>query len=234
MKRSNLVLLLVTFVLIPLTLYFGTKLSGRWYYLTGTLIVAELLLPFFLAFERRRPQARELVVIAVLCAIAATARVIVPIPHFKPMFAVIMLSGIAFGPEAGFLVGAVGALASSFFYTQGPYLPWQMLAYGVAGLLSGFFFYKKLLPQKPWVMGLFGFFGVLLVVGPILDTASLFLTLPELSFSAVWSIYLSGIGVNCSQGLCTLLILLLFGRAFLEKLERVKMKYGMMEGSNGL
>ena len=68
-------------LLIPATLFLGTKIPGRSYYITGTLIILELMIPFFMAFEGRKPQARELVVIAVMCAIAIAARVAIPIPN---------------------------------------------------------------------------------------------------------------------------------------------------------
>lgn len=234
MKKSTVVSLLVVFLLIPLTLWLGMKLPGRWYYFTGTLIVIEILIPFFLAFEGRKPQARHLVTIAVMCALAIASRVVVPIPHFKPIFGIIMLTGVAFGPEAGFLVGAVSAFASNFFYGQGPYMPWQMLGYGMAGFLTGFAFRKHRIPRKPVIMGTFGFFAVLLIVGPILDTSSVFLTLPQFTAGGALAIYLSGIPVNLSQGLCTFLTMLLFGKPLLEKLDRVKAKYGTREDENGL
>ena len=87
MKKSNIAMLIIFFVCIPFTLYMGRFFSGRAYYITSTLIIVEVLLPFVLAFEGRKPQARELVVIAVMCAIAVVARVAIPIPHFKPAFA---------------------------------------------------------------------------------------------------------------------------------------------------
>lgn len=234
MKKSNIAALIVFFLLIPLTLFLGTKLSGRSYYITGTLIIIELMIPFFMAFEGRKPQARELVVIAVMCAIAIAGRVAIPIPNFKAIFAIIMLSGIAFGPEAGFMVGAVSALASNFFYGQGPYTPWQMMAYGAGGMLAGFAFQRGRLPRKPWVMAAFGFFAVILWVGPLLDTSGVFLTLPVIRWDTVWPLYVSGLPVNFSQAVCTVLVMLLFGKPLLEKLDRIKVKYGMMEDENGL
>jgi hypothetical protein len=62
MKKSHIATLIVFLVLIPLTLILGSRLSGRAFYVTSTLVIVELLIPFFLAFEGRRPQARELVV----------------------------------------------------------------------------------------------------------------------------------------------------------------------------
>lgn len=234
MKKSNIVTLIIFFLLIPATLFLGTKIPGRSYYITSTLMILELMVPFFMAFEGRKPQARELVVIAVMCAIAIVARTAIPIPHFKAIFAVIMLSGIAFGPEAGFMVGAISAFASNFFYGQGAYTPWQMMAYGAGGMLAGFLFAKGRLPQKPWVMAVFGFFATILWVGPLLDCSHIFLMLSVINRESVLAALISGFPVNLSQATCTVLIMLLFGRPLLDKLDRVKTKYGMMEDEDGL
>ena len=234
MKKSNIATLVVFLLLIPLTLFLGTKLSGRSYYITGTLIIVELMIPFFMAFEGRKPQARELVVIAVMCALAIAGRVVIPIPNFKAAYAIIMLSGIAFGPEAGFMVGAITAFASNFFYGQGPFTPWQMFGYGAGGMLAGFAFRKNWLPRKNWVMAAFGFATVLLWVGPLLDCSHIFLVLPTITWSAVMATFVSGFYVNVSQAICTALILFLLGSTLLEKLDRVKLKYGMMEDENGI
>ena len=234
MKKSNLVTLLVCFLLIPATLYLGAQLPGRSYYITGTLIIIELMIPFFMAFEGRKPQARELVVIAVMCAIAISGRVAIPIPNFKATFALIMLAGIAFGPEAGFMVGAITAFASNFFYGQGSYTPWQMFGYGAGGMLAGFAFAKNRLPRKPWVMAVFGFFAVILWVGPLLDCSHIFLMITNINWASVAATFVSGFYVNVSQAICTVLVMLLFGKPLLEKLDRIKIKYGMMEDENGL
>lgn len=229
MKKTTIVTLLIFFLLMPLTLYFGMRLPGRGYYITGTAVILEILIPFFMAFEGRKPQARELVVIAVLCAIAVVARIAIPIPNFKPMFAIIMLSGVAFGAQTGFMVGAIGAFVSNFFAGQGAYTPWQMFAYGAGGLLAGFLFRQGRLERKPWILAVFGFFAALLWVGPLLDTSSIFLTLPHFSWKSVWPLYISGFPVNLSQAICTAVTMLLLGKPFLEKLDRMKIKYGMME-----
>lgn len=234
MKKSNIAMLIVFLCAIPLTLYLGTFLSGRGYYITGTLIIIELMIPFFMAFEGRKPQGRELVVIAVMCAIAIVGRVAIPIPNFKAAFAIIMLSGIAFGAETGFVVGAITAFASNFFYGQGSYMPWQMMAYGAGGMLAGFVFRKGRISKKPWIMAVFGFLAVILWVGPLLDSSHLFLMMSEISLSAVTASLISGFPVNLSQAVCTVLVMLLFGKSLLEKLDRIKTKYGMMEDENGL
>ena len=234
MKKSNIATLLIFLLAIPATLFLGSKMSGRWYYLTSTLIIIELLIPFFMAFEGRKPQARELVVLAVMCALAVAARVAIPIPNFKAIYGIVMIAGIAFGPQSGFLVGAVAALSSNFFLSQGAYTPWQMMAYGAGGMLAGFLFRKGGLPRKPLLMGIVGFLGVLFFVGPLLDTCTVFLVPTALNLKSIMAIYISGFTVNISQGLSTFLVLFLLGRPLLEKLDRIKVKYGMMEEDYGL
>lgn len=235
MKKSQIAMLAVFFVAVPLTLYFGGKLPGKGYYLTGTALMIELMIPFLMAFEGRKPQARELVVLSVMCALAIVSRLAIPIPSFKPTFAVIMLTGIAFGPEAGFVVGAATALVSNFFLGQGAYTPWQMMGYGAGGMLAGFCFAKGRLPRKPVVLAVFGFLAVMLWIGPLLDCSTFFLVVGSATnFKAVMAVFSAGAAVNIYQAICTVLVMLLFGRPLLEKLDRVKLKYGMMEGENGI
>ena len=227
MKKSRIATLIVFFVLIPLTLIVGSRLSGRAFYVTSTLVIVELLIPFFLAFEGRRPQAR--VVLAVMCALAVAGRVAIPIPSFKAIFGIIMIAGIAFGPESGFLVGAISALASNFFYSQGPYTPWQMMAYGAGGMLAGFVFAEGRLPRKPVVMGIFGFLAVAFFVGPLLDTCSVFLVMSRISLKGAMAFYISGFPVNLRQAVATAIVLLVLGKPLLEKLDRIKTKYGILD-----
>lgn len=234
MKKSNIVMLVILLFVIPLTIYLGSLLPGRAYYLTSSLILVEVMLPFFLAFERRKPQARELVVIAVLCALAVAGRVVIPIPNFKATFAIIMLSAIAFGPETGFLVGAVTALTSNFFFGQGPHTPWQMMAYGTAGLIAGFSYRMNWLKRKPLAMALFGGVAVAVLIGPLLDTCTVFLTLTDFTPAGVLAVYAAGLPVNLSQAAATFLVIRFFGEPLLEKLDRVKTQYGMMEDDHGV
>ena len=76
MKKSHIATLLIFLIAIPATLVLGMQLPGRWYFLTSTLIIGEMLIPFFLAFEGRRPQARELVIMAVIFVISVLPTVI--------------------------------------------------------------------------------------------------------------------------------------------------------------
>lgn len=228
MKKKRWITWIICLLAIALTLALGSMLPRSWHYLTSTLMILELLIPFFLAFEGRKPQARELVLIAVLCALAVAGRVAIPIPNFKAIFAIVMITGIAFGPETGFLVGAVSALTSNFFYSQGPFTPWQMLAYGMGGMVFGLLFRR--LPRKPWLMAILGFAGVLLVVCPLLDTCTLVLSPITLNLKNILAVYTVSLPMNLIQAGCTAAILLLLGKPLLEKLHRIQTKYGLLSG----
>ncbi len=229
MKKSARFTLLICLVLIPGTLYLGTQLSGRWYYLTSTLVLLETMLPFFFAFETRKPQARELVLIAVLSALAVASRAVILLPNFKPMTAIVMLAGIALGGEAGFVTGAISAFASNFIFSQGPWTPWQMMAYGFGGYLAGVLFHKKDGQRNPILLAIFGFFTIMLVVGPLLDCCTLFTTAPKLTWKYTKAVFLVAIPMNLKHALACGLTMLLFSSPLLQKLDRVILKYGMMD-----
>lgn len=237
MKRSlrTCLSLVILLVLVPLTVYLCAR-ADRKYYLSGLVIILLTLAAFFLRFESRRPQAREVVILAVMSALAVASRaVFAAVPHFKPMMGIVMLTGIALGPEAGFLCGAVSGFVSNFIFGQGPWTPWQMFAYGVGGLLAGLFAHWGLLKKAPAGkkdlagLGIFGFLTIALVVGPLLDTSTLFMMSNTVSTASAAAVYLSGLPVNLVHGAAVLLTLVLVGKPLLEKLQRIRMKYGLME-----
>ena len=230
--------LAIMVLLVPLAVLLFTRLKQS-FYLSGLTIIVLTIAAFFLHFESRKPQARELVLLAVLCALAVASRAAFGfVPHFKPMLAIVMLTGIAFGPEAGFLCGAISGFASNFIFGQGPWTPWQMFAYGIGGMLAGLFALCGILKKSPrawrdggWrdILGLtvFGFLCILLVVGPLLDTSTFFMA--GFSASSPLAIYLAGVPVNCVHGSAVALTMLLFGKPLLDRLRRIQIKYGMME-----
>lgn len=228
MRKSTVFSVLTLAVLIPATLYLGTHLKGRWYYLTSTLVVLETMLPFFLTFEKRNPKARELVTIAVMCALAVVSRIVVVIPNFKPTTAIVMITGIALGAEAGFMTGAITALASNFFFSQGPWTPWQMMAYGVGGFLAGLIFYRKK-NVKPQILAVFGFLAIFLLVGPLLDCSSIFTFTSHITKKYVIAVFTAGLPNNFIHAAACAVTMLVFSRPLLNKLNRLKTKYGMMD-----
>ncbi|MBF6621298.1 MAG: ECF transporter S component [Patulibacter sp.] len=88
-------------------------------------------------YERTRPSARVLALVATLAALAAIARVaFAPLPNVKPTTDIVLFAGIVLGGAPGFAVGAITALASNVVFGQGPWTVWQMLAWGSCGLLG--------------------------------------------------------------------------------------------------
>ena len=93
---------------------------------------------FFASYEASRPRLRDIMPTVVLAALAAAGRILfAPIPDFKPVSAIAIIAGVAFGRKSGFMVGALAALASNFFFGQGPWTPWQMYAWGLVGYGAG-------------------------------------------------------------------------------------------------
>lgn len=223
--------LAVILLLIPGTLMLSRTFGQRRYYLCSVLFILYSMVPFFLRFEKRKPQAREVVSIAVMCAIAVASRAaFIMIPHFKPMTGIIMITGMAFGPEAGFLTGAISGFVSNFIFGQGPWTPWQMFAFGVAGFLAGLLGKVGILKgEKKLSAAVAGFLTVLLVVGPLLDTSTLFSMTAEINAVSAGSIYLSGLPVNTVHATATFLTIFLLSKLITEKLNRIKIKYGMMD-----
>ncbi len=91
----------------------------------------------FAWYERTRPDARIVALVATLAAFAALGRVaFAAVPNVKPTTDIVLISGYALGGGPGFVVGALAGLTSNFFFGQGPWTPWQMAAWGATGLIG--------------------------------------------------------------------------------------------------
>lgn len=232
-KRANntILLILMLFVLIPITLLMSWKFFDRNYYISSVLIIIYSMIPFFTMFEKRGPQARELVTIAVMCAIAVASRVaFIWLPNFKPIYAIIIITGVALGPQAGFLTGSLSAIVSNMVFGQGLWTPWQMFAFGLIGFLAGQLYNIGILKKEKLKLSILGAVLVFIVAGPILDTASLFISSSVINKEFIISIYIAGMPVNFSQAVATFITLYIFSNPLFEKLDRLKTKYGIMEG----
>ena len=220
-------------LLIPVTLFIGVfYLERQQYALVSVLVLFECMLPFFLVFEGRKPQARELVVIAVLCAISVAGRAaFFMLPQFKPVMAMTIISGVALGGESGFLVGALTMLVSNMFFSQGPWTPWQMFCMGIIGFLAGVLFRKGLLRRTRGSLCVFGVFSAIVIYGGIMNPASVLMwaNADALTWKTVLTYYVTGFPMDCVQASATVFFLLIAAEPMLEKLDRIKLKYGLME-----
>ena len=221
----------LSLLLVPLTIFIGIVYFGKKSYgVVSLLILLECMAPFALIFEGRKPKARELVLIAALCALAVAGRAaLFMLPGFKPVAALVILSGVAFGGETGFLVGAMSMLTSNVLFGQGPWTPFQMFAMGLIGFLAGVSFQKGLLRAGRAPLAIFGAVSVVLVYGGIMNPASAILYQPNLSLSVLKAYYLTGFPFDLVHAAATALFLWFGAEPMLEKLERVKRKYGLTE-----
>lgn len=116
----------------------------RHYYIVSILIIVAAIGIFVWSFEKRKPKTREIVTLGVLTGMAIVGRVIFFMtPQFKPCAAIIIITGIMLGKQSGFLCGCLTAFISDFFFGQGPWTPWQMIAFGLIGVLSAIVFSGK-------------------------------------------------------------------------------------------
>ena len=221
----------LSLLLVPLTIFIGIVYFGKKSYgVVSILVLLECMAPFALIFEGRKPKARELVLIAALCALAVAGRAaLFMLPGFKPVAALVILSGVAFGGETGFLVGAMSMLTSNVLFGQGPWTPFQMFAMGLIGFLAGVSFQKGLLRAGRAPLAIFGAVSVVLVYGGIMNPASAILYQPNLSLSVLKAYYLTGFPFDLVHAAATALFLWFGAEPMLEKLERVKRKYGLTE-----
>ena len=230
LKRTKIATLLILF-LIPLTIFIGIYYLGdKKYYFISLLIILETMIPFGFAFENRKPKARELVIISALCAIGVAGRTaFFMLPQFKPVAAIVIISGVAFGGETGFLVGAITAFVSNFFFGQGPWTPWQMFSFGIIGFLAGIMFQKGILRKTKTDMCVFGFLATFVIYGGIMNPASVIMWQSNININMVMSSYVMGMPFDFIHAVSTVFFLFFAAEPMLEKLERIKIKYGLIE-----
>lgn len=142
-KRTGVSALLI-FLAIPFSMVALGRLLGSNMYLIGSfLIVVYTLIPFIMVFENRKPKAREVVLIAMMSALTVVIHMFFHLTlPLQAGTAMVIISGISLGPEAGFLVGALSRLVCNFYMGQGPWTPWQMFCWGLLGFLAGLTFNK--------------------------------------------------------------------------------------------
>ena len=303
------------FILMPATIAFSTLvLNGAKYMITSLLIIIYTMVPFFMIFEKRKPKAREVVLIAMMTAITVAAHIFfhVTVP-IQIGTAMVIISGVALGPEAGFMVGALARFVCNFYMGQGPWSPWQMFcwgllgflagltfnkvtvknryeglgesdqlaavtvmeekrsktfrvvmgpvmcvlagvilayvtyiivpgkdttfwgwrvyAFGAAGLLSGALLQRKRMPADSLTLALFTFMTTVIIYGGIMNMAAMFTSsgIPgnDISFNTLRLLYVSGLPYDLYHGVTASVCMFVIGNPMIEKLERIKIKYGI-------
>lgn len=232
---------ILVLVLILTVILLGKDLfQDKNYYLTGILILCLTFGLFLIRLEKRNVLSGELVLIAIMSALAVLGRTIFfMLPFIKPMAAIVLLTGMGFGIEAGFLTGAISAFLSNFFFGQGPWTPWQMFAYGILGIIGGIlwkdqtkasdFQNKKYMAVRRRRSVIIGSVATIFIYGGIMDVATVWMSQNKWNQEMFFAIVLSGFFVNVIHGISTGIFLYFLEIPILTKMMRIKKKYGYYE-----
>ena len=212
----------VPFVLVPCLAVLGALVLDESRHLLVSLIAAALALLLFAAgFDKKKIGTRRMVICAVMTALAFAGRFI---PFLNPITAMAIITGIYMGSEAGFLVGSLSALLSNFYFGQGPWTVFQMLAWGLIGFFAGAL-------SKPLKSNMV----FLLIYGALCGVLYSFImdiwTVLWYNRGFSWGLYaaaiVSAIPYTASYVFSNVLFLFFLFKPFGVKLERIKTKYGI-------
>ena len=209
---------------------------------------------FFATYESSTPRLRDIMPTVVLAALAAAGRILfAPIPDFKPVSAIAIIAGVVFGRKSGFMVGALAALASNFFFGQGPWTPWQMYAWGLVGYGAGLLTAisakapkttdnsrlaecgedrssrkQPLIEQHVVIIYIYGFVSCL-IYGFILNAWSIlsFYHAQASGLAGILLVYATALPFDVTHGVATVVFLAALYAPWRRKLKRIKSKYGM-------
>lgn len=185
--------------------------------------VGALLIYLFLRVEKYRMTAAELAVIAALSSLAAVSRVpFAFLPSVQPTTFLVVVGGMVFGSRAGFLIGSIAALLSNFFLGQGPWTPWQMLAWGLVGITSGWL--GRFFPRTGrTAIAIFGFaWGFLF--GWITDLSYWFTFVFPLTAVTLGATLASSVFFDCAHAVTNFTLLWLLGPGAVKILKGFQMR----------
>lgn len=229
-KKQNIFMAIMFLITIPITIFSGIYyFDDRKYLFISLLVLLEAIAPFFIIFEGRKREAREIVMISVLCAIGVAGRLaFYMLPEFKPITAIVIITGVSLGAESGFLVGAVTMLVSNIIFGQGPWTPWQMFALGIIGFLSGIIFRKRKNRPNVIVLAVYGFLAAVVIYGGIMNPAAAVMSHARINKATLISYYVTGFPMDLVNGVATLIFTILLTNPMMDKIERVKKKYDLI------
>lgn len=181
--------------------------------------------PFFLRFEHKSTDPKNMILIAVLTALSVLGRILfAPIPGFKPVTAMVVITAMYFGSEAGFLTGALSAVISNFYFGQGPWTPFQMMSWGLVGLLAGVL--AQPLRRSRWVLAGYGavagvLYSFLMDIWTVLWADGYF-NLPRYLAAII-----SAAPFTAEYAVSNVIFLLLLAKPIGKILNRIQVKYGL-------
>lgn len=221
-RLRSLLRWLIPLVAIPLLVALGATIVDDKRHLLVSLGVAALAVVLFLTgFQRRLTGSRRLVLVACMTALCVVGRFI---PFFKPVTALTIITGMYLGGESGFLTGAMAALLSNFYFGQGPWTPFQMLALGLLGLCSGWLCHP-LKRSRPLLL----LWGVLAGIGysMLMDVWTVLWYDGSFRLELYLSALVTALPYTAAYSAANFIFLWFLARPFGDKLERVRIKYGV-------
>lgn len=223
-KIKNIIII----ILIPLCIALGVIIfKDRKYNLISMIIAVLSCIPIFIVFEKGETSTRRIVIIAVMIAISVAGRVaFTALQGFKPVAAIVIITAIYLGAEAGFLTGSMSAIISNIYFGQGPWTPFQMFSWGMIGFIAGIPFMQKLLLKNRVVLSIYGIFSGI-IFSLIMDIWT------TLSIDGIYNMkrYMAAVATSfpfmAIYAISNVVFLMLAVKPFGEKLERIKTKYGI-------
>ena len=201
----------------------------EYYSQMSVLVIVLSCIPFFARFEYKNNRAEEIVLVAVMAAVASLSRIpFAALPGgVQPVSFIIMVTAFVFGAETGFMTGAVAALVSNVFLGHGPWTPWQIFSWGIIGFASGML--RRTPFMKNWALRLFTGFAFGFVFGVIMDIWTVLNLGENLSFATWFAYFQMAFIFNLAHALSNVFFLALFFAPLVKILERIKRKYGLAD-----
>ncbi len=210
------------FAVMPaLVLLLPLGIQSQYYALVSFIMVLLALLLFLAGFERRDLGTRRMILVSVMTALSVLGRLL---PLIKPITALTVLSAMYLGPEAGFLVGALSAVLSNFVMGQGPWTPFQMLAWGLIGLFAGIL--AKPLQRSPLLLYIYGMLSGV-AYSMLLDIWTTVWTYKEFTLAEYAAAISTAVPLTCLYAVSNLLFLIVLRKPIGDKLSRIRKKYGL-------
>ncbi|WP_294387969.1 ECF transporter S component [uncultured Ruminococcus sp.] len=226
MTAKKVIKYLCVFLVAPLIVLCGVFFLGdRKYAFVSLALSVVACIPFFVSFEKGKNDARRIVIIAVMTALSVAGRfVFAPIPFFKPVTAIVIITAIYLGAEAGFITGAFSAVVSNFYFGQGPWTPFQMFAWGLIGFLAGLLA-KRLVESKVLLI----IFGALsgVVFSFIMDVWTTLWADGTFNIARFIASITTAAPFTVVYMVSNVIFLLLLTKPIGRKLQRLKTKYGI-------
>ena len=173
-------------------------------------------------YERDRPPARVVALVATLAALAVVGRLaFAAVPNVKPTTDIVLFAGYALGAVPGFAVGAITAVVSNVFLSQGPWTPWQMIGWGAVGV-GGALLALALRGREPGRLLLAVICGLAgLAFGAWMDLYQLTLAARQ-DLDTYLAISASSLPYNIAHAIGNVVFCLLIGPVFIRALRRYR------------